>query len=106
LEGIGETILIFIRWFIGTLFKKHEKTFYIPASSGPNRHERRMEAKRSRIVYALKGRSGFKIIRRMFRKYGAEEVAKLMRGTYRLRGKDIAKTAFYRAMNKTVRKGA
>lgn len=77
------------------------KTFYIPAGDGPNRHDRRVEAKKHRVTYNFKGRPGFKIIRRMFRKYGYETVVKLMQGTYKLRSKAIAKTAFYRAMNKT-----
>ena len=104
LAEIGKSILIFFRWLINNIWNGEEKSFYLPASSGPNRHERRVEAKRSRTVYALKGRPGFKLIRRMFRKYGVETVSKLMRGTYKLRSKAIAKTAFYRAMNKTYAK--
>lgn len=98
---IGSMFMMFFRWLVKKILHGEEKAFYIPASSGPNRHERRVEAKRQRTVYNFKGRPGFKLIRRMFRKYGYETVVKLMRGTYQLRSKDIAKTAFYRAMNKT-----
>ena len=106
LAEIGKALLIFFKWIIAKIRHGEEKSFYLPASSGPNRHERRVEAKRQRTVFALKGRPGFKLIRRMFRKYGVETVSKLMRGTYQLRSKAIAKTAFYRARNKKIRSWA
>jgi hypothetical protein len=110
-DGISKTIIKLITmlfsWLKNLLKGNREgKSFRIQAPSGPNRHERRVEAKRTRTVYSFKGRPGFKLIRRMFRKYGYETVVKLMQGTYKLRSKAIAKTAFYRAMNKTYGKAS
>lgn len=103
-------VVLFFKWLAMKVTKGEKKAFFIPASSGPNRHDRRVEAKRTRTVFALKGTPGFKLLRRMFRKYGVDEVIKCMNGERKKYTKKerafIAKTAFYRALNKTYAKGA
>jgi hypothetical protein len=102
-HGLFQTIITLFKMFIGWvrgLGKGGRKVAYIQAPSGPNRHERRREAKTRRVSYSFKGRPGFKLIRRMFRKYGYDTVIALMRGTYRLRSRAIMERSYGRAVKK------
>ena len=51
--------------------------------TGQNRHERRSEKARQKFTFKLRGVSGFKILRRMFREYGVKETALLINGANR-----------------------
>ena len=45
-----------------------------------NRHERRVKAARQRYQYKLKGKPGFKLLRRMFRANSPNETVAMMHG--------------------------
>ena len=51
--------------------------------TGMNRHERRAEKSRQRIVFKAKGKAWFKLLRRMLRTGGVNETIRLMRGANR-----------------------
>lgn len=57
-----------------------KKQGYPEPASGPNRHERRVEAKRRGYKLAISGKPGAKLIRRIFRRVGLNEAIMLMHG--------------------------
>lgn len=57
-----------------------KKQGYPEPATGPNRHERRKDAKRKGYKLAIIGKPGAKLIRRLFRRVGLNEAIMLMHG--------------------------
>ena len=64
----------------GPLSSKPLTRRHLVAPTGPNRHERRREKAVSRYRLAIKGKSGAKLIRRLFRSVGIQNAIMLMHG--------------------------
>ena len=48
--------------------------------TGKNRHERRAEKASQKVAFKAKGKSGFKLLRKILRENGVKETVMLMRG--------------------------